>query len=162
MTSIEELEHQAAEAAARAGEAVAQLNRARFIEEQARREALEYRRPKMPSVGEPGDTGIIRFTRYTSGKNYSFAAIGWRDGSAVRWVVTGQETRRFTWAALLNFIGEANWPSIELMVPGVRIGPEPGEEPAVAETIGDYGRVVKTESLEPHLGKAGPFQYSGY
>ena len=140
----------------------AELVAARDAEARAERAALKAKMPKMPSLGQTGDTGIIRFTRYTKGKNYTFAALGWRDGTAVRWVVTGQEPRRFTWGALLAFIGEANWPSIELMVPGVRIGPEPGDEPAVAETIGDYGRVVKTESLEPHLGKAGPFQYGGY
>jgi hypothetical protein len=107
--------------------------------------AREAARPKMPEVGE-GPAYVI-FRRYQSGREYGYAAVGWREGRSVRWAVTGSETRRFNWPGLLEFIGEANWPTLWTVTAGERLGPEPGAEPPTAEVMGRYGRVERTETV---------------
>ncbi|AVO24752.1 hypothetical protein SEA_MAGIC8_96 [Mycobacterium phage Magic8] len=107
------------------------------------RAAEEARRPKMPTV-QTGVSVVVTFRRYTSGREYNYAAIGWRTGTSVRWAVTGTETRRFNWAGLLDFIGEANWHTLA-EVTQTRTVLASGVEPPVAEVMGRYGEVLRTE-----------------
>ncbi|AKU45578.1 hypothetical protein AU153_gp94 [Mycobacterium phage Pops] len=107
------------------------------------RAAEEARRPKMPTV-HTGVSVVVTFRRYTSGREYNYAAIGWRTGTSVRWAVTGTETRRFNWAGLLDFIGEANWHTLA-EVTQTRTVLASGGEPPVAEVMGRYGKVLRTE-----------------
>ncbi|AZS07681.1 hypothetical protein SEA_DURGA_99 [Mycobacterium phage Durga] len=107
------------------------------------RAAEEARRPKMPTV-HTGVSVVVTFRRYTSGREYNYAAIGWRTGTSVRWAVTGTETRRFNWAGLLDFIGEANWHTLA-EVTQTRTVLASGVEPPVAEVMGRYGKVLRTE-----------------
>ena len=125
--------------------------RAREIADQLARDAAEAaraeedaRRPKMPSVAE-GAPVIVAFTKYMSGREYNYAAVGWRVGRSVRWMITGDDDRR-NWPGLLAFIGEANWPSLRTMITGSFMLPE-GSEPAVVERMGAFGRVRATESV---------------
>lgn len=111
----------------------------------ARRAELEASRPQQPNLADYPHP-VVYFTRYRSGREYSYAAIGWREGNSVRWAITGNDTRRYNWSGLLNFIGEANWASIIHMTGGVPILP-PGAEPPVAERMGRYGRVEGTETV---------------
>ncbi|AYP70074.1 hypothetical protein I5G62_gp88 [Mycobacterium phage CRB2] len=136
-----------------------QAAQAREIAEQLARDAsaatraeLEASRPKCPVLIGEGDSAMVGFTRYQSGREYRYAAIGWRTGRSVRWMVTGEETRRFNWPGLLAFIGEANWSSLVRLVEGERLLPE-GVEPPVAEEMGRFGRV---------LGSSTPFAPGGY
>ncbi|AGT12991.1 hypothetical protein KAYACHO_87 [Mycobacterium phage KayaCho] len=108
--------------------------------------AREAARPKMPEVGAD-DRPVVYFTKYQAGREYSYAALGWREGRSVRWVVTGSETRRFNWPGLLEFIGEANWPSLVHMTGGDHLGPPPGAEPPTAEVMGRFGRVERSETV---------------
>ncbi|ABE67485.1 hypothetical protein PBI_QYRZULA_75 [Mycobacterium phage Qyrzula] len=105
---------------------------------------LEASRPRMPELGGEGDHAVVSFTKYQSGREYRYAAIGWRVGRSVRWAVTGETTSRYNWNGLLEFIGEANWPSLYLMVVDKLLGPTPGNEPPVSEKMGPFGRVEST------------------
>lgn len=105
------------------------------------------RRPVMPEIVNPGDSAVVVFNRYQSGKDYGYAAHGWREGSAVRWVVTGQNTERFNWPGLLEWIGEANWHSLHVVTDVKRIGPDPEDDTPLREVMGKYGRVERTEAL---------------
>ncbi|QPX62202.1 hypothetical protein PBI_INDLOVU_88 [Mycobacterium phage Indlovu] len=136
-----------------------QAAEARELAERLAREAAEAalaeaeaRRPKMPEVSADVRP-IIGFTKYQSGKEYHYAARGWREGRSIRWAVTGSESRRFNWPGLLDFIGEANWPSIVVMTAGEHLVAE-GQEPPVAERMGAFGRVVGTESVVDPLVRA--------
>jgi hypothetical protein len=115
----------------------------------ARRAELEASRPQQPPV-EAGLPEFVMFSRYQSGKVYTYAAIGWVEGrgrtQVTRWAVTGEETRRFNWAGLLAFIGEANWGTLHQFT-DTRALAAPGGEPAVAERMGRYGRVVGTDAV---------------
>jgi hypothetical protein len=137
----------AAELRRRAQEARQEADRLAREANAAQQAELAASRPQMPSVGGVGDRAIVSFTRYQSGREYNYAALGWRLGNSVRWVVTGSETRRFNWPGLLDFIGEANWPSLHLMAEHRLLGPLPGAEPAVAETMGAFGRVLGTSAV---------------
>ncbi|AER49401.1 hypothetical protein STINGER_87 [Mycobacterium phage Stinger] len=123
-------------------EQASQVDRAVAEAELARREA---RRPKQPTV-EHGSAVVVGFTKYQAGREYAYAAVGWRVGNAVRWTVTGQTTDRLNWPGLLQFIGEANWPSLDRLAGVERLGPEPEDEEPVAERMGAYGRVLGTYS----------------
>ncbi|AHK12041.1 hypothetical protein Hosp_087 [Mycobacterium phage Hosp] len=107
--------------------------------------AREAARPKMPEVGE-GPAYVV-FRRYQAGREYAYAAVGWREGRSVRWAVTGAETRRFNWPGLLEFIGEANWSTLWTVTAADRLGPEPGAEPPTAEVMGRFGRVERSETV---------------
>lgn len=109
--------------------------------------AREEARPKQPSLDEGGMPTVVTFVKYQAGREYQYAALGWKEGNSTRWVVTGQETRRLNWPGLLEFIGEANWPSLHLVTALTRIGPDPAAEAPVAEVMGRYGRVERTETL---------------
>lgn len=113
----------------------------------ARRAEIEASRPQMPDVGGEGDRAIVCFTKYQSGREYNYAAIGWRQGRSVRWAVTGQTTDRMNWPGLLSFIGEANWPSLHSMTEDRLLGPLPGQEAPVRERMGSYGRVLSQEHV---------------
>jgi len=140
MSTAAELVRQAQEARQRADEL------ARAAAEAARLER-EASRPKMPPVSaEATAPPVVRFSRYMAGRAYHYAAVGWRDGRHVRWVVTGSEARRFNWPGLLEFIGEANWPTMELAIDYASMMPEGGEPPA-AEVMGRFGRVERTEDV---------------
>lgn len=107
------------------------------------------RRPKMPALGGAGDAAVVRFAKYQNGRTYNYAAIGWVAGTSgatkvIRWAVTGQEGRRFNWSGLLDFIGEANWPTLYEMTEHRLLGPDVEHESPLAQTMGDYGRVVST------------------
>lgn len=127
----------------------------------AARAEVEASRPKMPEV-TVGYSPVVAFSKYQSGREYQYAAIGWRMGGtgAVRWAVTGSETRRFNWLGLLNFIGPANWNSLTVMVESDTLLP-PGAEPAVAETMGRYGAVVSSEVLAESSFVQGGFASGG-
>ncbi|AYD82074.1 hypothetical protein I5G60_gp82 [Mycobacterium phage Saguaro] len=109
------------------------------------------RRPKEPTPGDEPE--YVVFRRYTSGREYHYAAVGWRIGNTVRWAVTGQETRRFNWAGLLEFIGETNWNSIRVVTDTLAVLP-PGAEPPAAEYMGAFGKVKRTESVVEPLVRA--------
>lgn len=150
---------------ATAAELHRQAEQAREIADELAKEAtaaaraeLEASRPKMPAVAE-GATVIVAFARYQSGRNYDYAAVGWRDGRSVRWAVTGQEGRRFNWPGLLAWVGEANWPSLRIMTTGSYLITE-GSEPAVAETMGRYGRVLHTETISDDSVAAGVLRHA--
>lgn len=105
----------------------------------------EARRPRQPEVAD-GLPEFVMFSRYQSGRAHTYAAIGWREGHHVRWAVTGSETRRFNWRGLLAFIGEANWSTLHQFTDTTSLLPA-GAEPPVAETMGEYGRVVSSAVL---------------
>jgi len=142
---------------------------AQRIADELRRQAIEARQlekdartPKMPDVvpsinGMP--TATVLFTRYQSGRVYGYAAVGWRVGArTVRWAVTGEETRRFTWAGLLEFIGEANWTSLHVVSDLDYIGP--ASEPPVAEVMGRFGKVERTEDVVSPVVGYGPGRFA--
>lgn len=108
----------------------------------AAQEARDARKPKMPTVTAE-EPAYVAFARYQAGRNYHYAAVGWRDGRNVRWMVTGATTNRFNWPGLLQWIGEANWPTLCPLTPGEPMV-APGDEPPVAEEMGNYGRVART------------------
>lgn len=117
----------------------------------------EARRPKMPPVDADGLATVITFVKYQSGREYNYAAVGWRVGRNVRWSVTGTYTGRYNWPGLLAFIGEANWHSIAVVTETRKLLP-PELEPPVVEQMGGYGRVIGTQSVEP----GGQFAQSPY
>lgn len=126
--------------------------------------AEEARRPRMPEIGGADDHAIVSFTKYQSGREYNYAAIGWRQGHSVRWTITGETTDRFNWPGLLRWIGEGNWPSIQLMVEAESLAPQ--VESAVQERMGAFGRVVGTveplvRAEVPRSGVIGPFAAGG-
>ncbi|AKF14351.1 hypothetical protein SEA_VINCENZO_89 [Mycobacterium phage Vincenzo] len=123
-------------------EEAARIDRLVAAEELRRREE---RKPKQPDLGDAGSVAVT-FTKYQAGREYAYAAVGWRVGQSTRWTVTGQNTDRLNWPGLLQFIGEANWPSLHVVVGLKRIGPDPAEEEPVAERMGSYGRVAGTYS----------------
>lgn len=124
----------------------AYLDRQEALDRQRARLA---RRPQMPDIPNPGDNATVLFRRYQNGKDYGYAAFGWREGGSVRWVVTGAETGRFNWSGLLEFIGEANWSTLHVVTEAERIGPDPEDETPLREVMGKYGRVTRTEEVQP-------------
>lgn len=131
----------------------AEAARARAIAEELTRQAAEQavaeeeaRKPRCPQVMEGAPT-YVTFTRYMNGREYAYAAVGWRAGRSVRWAVTGSEDRRFNWPALLQYVGEANWSTLRVVTDQEPIL-TPGGEPPVAEVMGRYGRVRGTEPVE--------------
>lgn len=108
------------------------------------------RTPQQPDVDDGPQ--VVTFTRYMGGREYNYAAVGWRLGSSVRWSVTGQSESRFNWPGLLAFIGEANWSSLHLVTDRILIGPPEGQEPPVVEAMGRYGRVQRTTVADRTLG----------
>ena len=130
----------------------AEAERARAVAEELTRQAAEQaiaeeeaRKPRCPQVMEGAPT-YVTFTRYMNGREYAYAAVGWRAGRSVRWAVTGSEDRRFNWPALLQYVGEANWSTLRVVVDQEPIL-TPGGEPPVAEVMGRYGRVERTEPV---------------
>ncbi|UXE04459.1 hypothetical protein SEA_FUNSIZED_88 [Mycobacterium phage Funsized] len=134
-SSAAELRREAAKAREIADELARQAAEAAVAEREASR-------PKMPVI-PAGEARVVTFTRYQSGREYAYAALGWREGRSYRWAVTGSETRRFNWPGLLDFIGEANWASLAFVTAATPILP-PGAEPPVAEEMARYGRVRRT------------------
>ncbi|AKY02803.1 hypothetical protein AVV09_gp90 [Mycobacterium phage BrownCNA] len=134
-----DLRRQAAQMLEEAG----RIDRLVAAEELRRREE---RRPKMPPVHE-GESAVVIFTKYQAGREYHYAAVGWRQGRSVRWAVTGNTTDRLNWPGLLQFIGEGNWPSLRVVTDTENIGPSPDEEEPVAERMGAYGRVLGTSGV---------------
>ncbi|URC18206.1 hypothetical protein SEA_ZENTENO07_105 [Mycobacterium phage Zenteno07] len=138
-----------------AAQLMAEAQRAASIAEELRSQALaaaaaeaEATRPKQPPVGEDGPA-FVTFTRYMSGREYHYAAVGWRVGPrSVRWMITGsQATRdRLNWAGLLQTVGEANWSTLRVLTPGDFLLPE-GVEPPVAEQMGSFGMVASSRRL---------------
>lgn len=154
----------------------AALLRERAIEmdraaELARRQELaaamrerDARKPKAPDVRHGPQH--VSFVRVLQGRAYTYGAVGWSygGGDGSRWAITASRAPkpseramdhgRYTWNGLLEFVGEANWDSITLLRPGATLI-RPEDAPAVKETIGDYGRVLGTEQVEPFHGHAG-------
>lgn len=153
------------------------LDRVRAELDRADREA---RKPKCPEMIE-GEPVFLTFAKYLSGREYAYAAVGWRAGvNSTRWAVTGQGTNdhrrgigaeRFNWPGLLALVGEANWSSIRPLTPGEPLI-APADEPPVAERLGRYGTVESTSdptAADPHVspsygrgGFAGGGVISGY
>ncbi|AEJ95762.1 hypothetical protein FDI64_gp88 [Mycobacterium phage Zemanar] len=124
-------------------EEATRIDRLVAAEELRRREE---RRPKMPPVHE-GESAVVIFTKYQAGREYHYAAVGWRQGRSVRWAVTGNTTDRLNWPGLLQFIGEGNWPSLRVVTDTENIGPSPDEEEPMAERMGSFGRVLGTSGV---------------
>ena len=131
---------------------VAEARRARVIADKlaqqaldASRAELEASRPKCPNVTEGAPT-FVTFTKYQAGREYAYAAVGWRTGRSIRWAVTGATTERYNWRGLLAFIGEANWSTIRVVTDQEYLL-ESGDEPPVAEEMGSYGRVLSTRTV---------------
>ncbi|QGH80086.1 hypothetical protein SEA_NHAGOS_75 [Gordonia phage NHagos] len=75
-------------------------------------------RPISPlNPGGGARSAVITFTRRLSGRDYQYAAVGWvdRHTGRGRWSMTGEESGRFSWVELLNFIEPENWRSIRLV-----------------------------------------------
>ena len=134
---------------------------ARQAADQARVERLA-RTPKEPEL-EPGLPEFVMFTKYQSGRVYTYAAVGWAEGrgrtQVNRWAITGQEARRFNWAALLKFVGESNWGSLRVFT-DARPLLDPGSEPEVAEVMGAFGKVERTEDVVTPLVGYGPGRFA--
>lgn len=145
VVSAAQLRQQAADARRIAVELAQQAQAAAAAE-------LEASRPREPVISDE-DCPVVYFTRYQSGREYHYAAVGWRQGQHRRWAVTGAETRRFNWSGLLAFVGEANWPTLVQMTGGAHLLPA-GAEPPVAERMGPFGRVLGTESVVEPLVRA--------
>ena len=111
----------------------------------ARQREIAASRPQEPAIGGIGDRAIVSFVKYQGGREYNYAAIGWRVGNSVRWAVTGQTTDRLNWPGLLQFIGAANWGSLHSMTEDQLLGPLPGSEPPVREVMGSFGRVQRSD-----------------
>ena len=131
----------------------AEAARARALADEMTRQAAEMavaeeeaRKPQCPKVEENVPV-FVTFTRYLNGREYAYSAVGWRIGRSVRWAVTGSEERRFNWPALLQFVGEANWSTLQRVTAQEPIL-TPGGEPPVAEVMGRYGRVQGTEVVD--------------
>jgi hypothetical protein len=132
---------------------------AEVAEARALMAAREARKPKEPPIGT-----VIAFSKAMSGREYHYAALSFPVGTSGnrtmrRWAVTNTvrgEEGRYTWAGLLDFIGEANWTTLRVATEW-NVLVEPEDEPAVKETVGPYGKVTSTELVEPYLGKATPF-----
>jgi hypothetical protein len=142
--------------AAQAKRVAAELEQQAALATRAEADALK---PKMPAA-DVDTHPVVTFSRYQSGREYNYAAIGFRIGRQVRWAVTGKETRRFNWPGLLAFIGEANWATLELVCASGSLLPE-GAEPAVAERMARFGKVVSSEVLEDPPAR-GRFAEGGY
>lgn len=113
---------------------------AQKAEEESRRPAEPRPTPDLPE--------FILFARYTGGRVYHYAAVGWNVGGQVRWAVTGTEARRFNWPGLLEFIGEANWSTLQ-HVTNVEPLVAPGAEPPAAETVGSFGQIKRHGPVDP-------------
>ena len=91
-------------------------------------------RPVEPTVPGGTDAQAILFAiRYPS-KTYHYAAVGYRYGNAWQWSLTGSGNRRYRWAELLEFIGSANWHSIQRVDTATFLHPRPYSEAADAES----------------------------
>lgn len=108
---------------------------------------IDAARPKMPTVLTDAPAYVI-FTKYQSGRVYTFAAVGWRVDmrTDVRWAVTGSETRRFNWRGLLEWIGETNWASVHVVTESLPLI-DPDDSPPAAESMGSFGRVASVARL---------------
>lgn len=137
----------AAELRAQAAQMMADASRLDREVAQAELERREALKPKMPEVAEAAPV-VVAFSKYQSGREYNYAAVGWRVGRQVRWTTTGQGGDRLNWPGLLQFIGEANWPSLRVMNDGDSLLPE-GAEPPVVERMGSYGRVLGSSVVDP-------------
>lgn len=118
-------------------------------------------RPPMPAIS-PDGSRVVLFEKYQSGRNYAYAALGWRVGNmadaSVRWVVTGSDgDTRHNWASLLNFIGKANWATLRAVTSSSPLL-APGTEPPAAEKVGRYGQVV-SEYASSDDGPHNPYEY---
>lgn len=130
-----------------------EAERAKQIADDLRRQAVEAvarereaSQPREPALDN--GPGYVSFSKYQSGRVYSYAAVGWRpDGGTSRWAVTGECTDRFTWNGLLAFVGEANWGSVHQFTISKPLLPE-GAGPAVAERMGPFGKVRSTRVVE--------------
>lgn len=135
----------------------------------AQQAEIEATRPRMPEI-EAGEPGFLTFTKYMSGREYTYAAVGWKlnRGSTARFVIThraegsrytasSEGNGRFTWEGLLAFIGEANWGSLRVLVPGEAIV-APGGLPPVVETIGSFGQVLGTHRVPDSSTGGDPYQ----
>lgn len=127
------LREQAAALLAEAGH----LDRAKAEAEIAAREAAKPVEPEV-TVDQPA---FVTFRKYLSGREYTYAAVGWRVGRSVRWAITSRPAERANWPALLQFIGEANWPTLRTLVEGDQITGTGGAGPVV-EQMGAYGTVT--------------------
>lgn len=150
-----ELQQMADELARQAAEMATRAAKARQAEEAARR-------PQEPLVLE-NLPEFVMFQRYDSGRVYTYAAVGWNPGkgNANRWAVTGQESRRFNWNGLLNFIGEANWGTLYQFTDTVALVPAK-DAPPVAERMGKYGRVEGVDVVTPLTATYRPGVDGGY
>jgi len=113
----------------------------------------EARRPVEPDASE--GAVYVAFSKYQSGREYAYAAVGWAVGRQQRWAITrlhgSDGPTRYNWAALLQFMGEANWGTLQLLAPhGDPLVPA-GNEPPAVEVMGNYGRVVGTRA-QPFAG----------
>ncbi|WAB09252.1 hypothetical protein SEA_LITTLEMUNCHKIN_76 [Gordonia phage LittleMunchkin] len=129
-----------------------QFERQAQQEDEARaRRSLRRFRPISPMSSELAQNVTVMFTRRLSGRDYHYAAQGWRDRKAGRplFSVTGEESGRFTWAELLAFIGEDNWRSIRISTsaaePRVRDTSTAAQGPCDRFTWSQADEIVRAE-----------------
>lgn len=164
MTNIEQ-ELRNAAAAARAAALAADLELNRHLEREAAIEAKmrEDAKPREPDLSN--GPVHLSFVRDLRDRAYTYGAVGFRRAvglygrdrieCSVRWVITAsrigvaqgaKEAGRYNWNGLLEFIGEANWPTIRMMTPGdFLFGAK--DAPPMVERMGDYGSVLRTDRL---------------
>lgn len=140
-------------------QAAAQLAEASRLEAaaaEAERAAREALKPKEPDL--LGGPVFVTFTKYQSGRLYTYAAVGWLvlpgdvaqgrrslQYNTGRWSVTGREAERYNWPGLLDFVGEANWPTLTLLTLGDALIAADAAPPVV-EKLGRFGRVLASET----------------
>lgn len=158
-----ELAQEAAYLRSRAAEVAREAVEAQKVEYAAAQAARDARKPKAPNLA--GGPVVVLFDKVMIGRTYSYAAIGWSyGGNSSRWAITASRDPRtsrpstvdahgrYTWNALLEFVGEANWATLR-RVTDVQYLITPEDEPAVVEKIGDCGRVTATENVEDWHGQ---------
>lgn len=120
-------------------------------------------RPASPSVSAEAPAFVIfsKCGKYKPEHVHTYAAVGWIRATSfpiVRWTVTGIERRHFNWLGLLEWIGEKNWSTIQLVtVTTPLFTPPPMFNPIV--DIVAAGPITTTypggSRTEPYHGKAG-------
>ncbi|WIC90058.1 hypothetical protein SEA_SISKO_76 [Gordonia phage Sisko] len=107
-----------------------------------------------------GINAVITFTRVLGGRTYNYAAVGWVDKRRRKtlWSITGEESGRYTWAELLDFIEAENWRSMKVVAVEAEL--------SVRDTKGQGGKYtwagadakVAAERAAAEVPQASPFR----
>lgn len=123
--------------------------------------ARKLRRPVPPSPDQYDAQGAayLVFQRVLGGKAYSYAAVLYGVGHQARVETTSRRKppRVYTWGEFLEFVGENNWHTLQVMTVARLLKTEGGA------TVNDLGAMADAvvndgcpEVVEPYHGKAGP------